>query len=534
MWVAVRIAFAVAAAVHGVATGSPARADDGAAAVIVALIDTGSHPDLRWPRFEGYQDQLRQIYEPRAFAPLWVRDGQPTPQASEVIASFATADAKGLDASDYDGAPLAAAADQLRASHAPSADEVGRFDLGLTIAVMRFVSDSATGRINPHQLGYGIEPEPNKLDLIALVPEMASEPNPGQHFAALDPQLPVYGRMRDALLQYRAIAAQKDLPPMPDLPKLRPGGSDPGVRALRARLIAYGDLTPGPPVPNNKAARYDAALVAAVKHFQRRHGLEADGVIGAGTLNALQVPPAQRVRQIELAMERLRWLPYRVPDRFLVINIPEFRLRGFEDAEAVPRVDMNVVVGSSADKTETPVLYADMRYVIFRPYWLVPTSIAQKEILPKAGRDPSYLQRQNMEVVKGRLRQRPGPTNSLGLLKFIFPNPFHVYLHDTPSKALFRRTRRDFSHGCIRVADAPALAEFVLDKQPGWDRQRIEEAMKRGTDNHYVDLQTPVPVYVVYATAVVEPNGQVDFFDDIYGHDATLSALLARGYPYSS
>ena len=533
MRVVLRIAAAVSFCVCGLATPSPARADGDPAAVIVALIDAGSHPDLRWPSFAAHQDQLRQIYEPRAFAPFWVRDGQPTAQATEVIASLATADAKGLDVSDYDAAHLAAAAEQLRANRQASADEIGRFDVAVTVSVMRFVSDSATGKIKPHELGYGIEPDPNRIDLLTVVPELATEPNPGQHIASLDPPLPVYGRLREALVRYRELAARNDLPPVPNLPKLRPGGSDPGVRALRAWLTAYRDLPADAAVPKN-ASHYDPALVAAVKHFQRRHGLEPDGVIGAGTLQALKVPPTQRVRQIELAMERLRWLPLQTPERFVVINIPEFRLRGFEDAEPVPRVDMNVVVGSSADKTETPVLYADMRYLIFRPYWLVPSSIAKKEILPKADRDPSYLNRQNMEVVNGRLRQRPGPTNSLGLLKFIFPNPFHVYLHDTPSKSLFRRTRRDFSHGCIRVADAPALAEFVLDHQPGWNRQRIEDAMKRGADNHYVDLQTPLPVYVVYATAVVDPTGQVDFFDDIYGHDATLDALLARGYPYSS
>jgi murein L,D-transpeptidase YcbB/YkuD len=398
---------------------------------------------------------------------------------------------------------------------------------------MRFVSDSAVGRVDPHRLGYSLDPEPNKIDLPTLLPELARDADPRQRLADLDPPLPVYARLRQALVQYRAIAARTDLPALPNLPKLRPGGNDPGVPALRARLAVYGDLPAAAPAPA-ASTHYDAALVKGVKHFQQRHGLEADGIIGASTMRALAVPPAQRVRQIELAMERVRWLPYRFPDRFLVINIPEFRLRGFEDAEPTPRVDMEVVVGSSADRTETPVLQADMRYLIFRPYWLVPQSIAHKEILPKADHDPSYLARQNMEVVNGRLRQRPGPNNSLGLLKFILPNPFHVYLHDTPSKALFRRNRRDFSHGCIRVADPPALAEFVLDGQPGWDRERIEQAMKSGSDNHHVDLQTPVPVYVVYATAVVEPDGQVDFFDDIYGHDATLDTLLTKGNPHAS
>lgn len=529
-----RLALGLAVPMGGLSAAAPALGQpDTAPAVIHGLVDAGVHPDLRWPRFPDHQEQVRQAYEPGQFAPLWVRDGKPTAQTDEVIASLATADTKGLDAADYDAARLAEGVERLRAAGAPTAGEVGRFDVAVTVALMRFISDSYLGRIDPRALGYGLDVGPKTLDLPALVLELAHDPSPGQRLAVLDPPLPVYARLRDVLTRYRAIAARTDLLPVPDLPKLRPGDSHRGVPVLRAWLVAYGDLPAGTHAPVD-ASHYDGALATAVKHFQRRHGLDPDGVIGKATLRALQVPPAQRVRQIELAMERLRALPYRFPDRFVLINIPEFRLRGFEDGDPAPRVDMGVVVGSSEERTETPVLHADMRYLIFRPYWLVPPSIATKEILPKVEQDPAYLTRQQMAIVNGRIRQGPGPDNSLGLLKFILPNPFHVYLHDTPAKSLFRRSRRDFSHGCIRVADPPALAEFVLQEQAGWNRQRIEEAMKKGPDNHRVDLQTPVPVYVLYATVVVEPDGQVDFFDDIYGHDATLGALLAKGNPHRS
>ena len=531
LWAVVGAAI-VFAGVRGLGWCSAALGQQDASAVIAELVEAGSDPDLRQPRFADQQEHLRLAYAPGQLAPLWVRDGRPTTQADEVIASLAAADAKGLDPADYDAAQLAAAATQLRAAEHPGADAVGRFDVALTVSLLRFTSDASIGRIDPHALGYGLQLEPKTIDLPALIVELAADPNPGQRLAALDPPLPIYARLSEALTRYRDIAAHNDLPPIPDMPKLRPGGSDPGVPAMRARLHAYGDLPADARTPSDPK-HYDPALVSAVKRFQYRHGLDHDGVIGAGTLHALQVPPAQRVRQIELAMERLRWLPDHLPERFLLINIPEFRLRGFGDAEFKPRVEMGVVVGSSTDKTETPVLNADMRYLIFRPYWLVPTSIAEKEILPKADRDPAYLGRQNMELVNGRLRQKPGPTNSLGLLKFILPNRFHVYLHDTPSKALFQRTRRDFSHGCIRVADPPALAEFVLDGQPGWDRERIVEAMKSGPDNHRVNLRTPVPVYVFYTTAFVEPDGQIAFFDDIYGHDATLDAVLTKRYRHS-
>ena len=350
-----------------------------------------------------------------------------------------------------------------------------------------------------------------------------------------DPPFPAFARLQETLAEYRALAATP-LPPPPALPKLRPGEVHHDVPALRARLRALGDLPADAATPPD-ATRYDRALVAAVESFQRRHGLADDGVIGAGTLAALGTPPAVRVTQIQLAMERLRWLPYGWPERFIFVNIPEFRLRGFAAGNASPRVTMNVVVGEavSTEKHKTPVLQADMTYVVFRPYWMVPPGIARKEIFPKLASDTSYLERHDMFLGgDGRVRQRPGNKNSLGLIKFIFPNPFHVYLHDTPSKSLFARNRRDFSHGCIRVADPPSLAAFVLDGTPGWDAAHIEQAMLRGTDDHHVVLQAPIPVYIFYTTVVVDEAGAVHFYDDIYGHDATLQRLLAKGYPYSS
>ncbi|MGH7340344.1 MAG: L,D-transpeptidase family protein, partial [Candidatus Rokuibacteriota bacterium] len=240
-------------------------------------------------------------------------------------------------------------------------------------------------------------------------------------------------------------------------------------------------------------------------------------------------PPQHRVQQIELALERLRWLPAQFAARFIVVNVPEFRLRAFDTGTESPRLTMGVVVGSAARGTETPIMHADLRYVIFQPIWTVPDEIVREEILPKLEKDPTYLEKQNMEYDSvGRIRQRPGPNNSLGLVKFILPNPYQVYLHDTPSKELFRRSRRDFSHGCIRVADPVGLAEFVLDGD--WDRGRIVEAMKKGPERNRVDLAAPVPVYLLYTTAVVDPEGRISFYDDIYGHDARLARALANRY----
>jgi murein L,D-transpeptidase YcbB/YkuD len=224
------------------------------------------------------------------------------------------------------------------------------------------------------------------------------------------------------------------------------------------------------------------------------------------------------MQQIELAMERIRWLSAEAAGRSVIVNIPEFRLRAFERGDVEPRLSMKVVVGSVVRRTRTPVVHGHMRWVVFRPYWDVPPSIARKELLPRAARDPGYLASEAMEFAGGRLRQRPGPRNALGLVKFVFPNPFDVYLHDTPQKAYFAWNRRDFSHGCIRVADAAALAEFVL----GWDRGRVTAAMREGPDNRRVELREPVPVYVVYTTVGVEDD-RISFFDDIYGYDAVLA-----------
>jgi murein L,D-transpeptidase YcbB/YkuD len=289
-----------------------------------------------------------------------------------------------------------------------------------------------------------------------------------------------------------------------------------------------------------------------VKRFQARHGLEADGVVGKATLAALYVPLAWRVRQIELALERLRWLPDLGDRRFLALNIPMFYLWGWDSIppSGAPSIGMRAIVGRALS-TQTPVFVEEMRYVIFRPHWNVPRSILRSEILPILERDPSYLRRQSMEIVWGyaddarpvaataenlallgqsevRLRQRPGPRNALGLVKFVFPNTADIYMHGTPAQELFSRTRRDFSHGCVRVEDPLALAAWVLKDQPEWTRARILAAMS-GAQSLRVDLTQPIRVILFYTTAVVMPeDGTVHFAEDIYRHDGRLDRALAR------
>ena len=501
--------------------------------VIYDIVVSGTHPWLRPQVFPGFEAPLRRLYESDGLAPLWVRDGRPTAQAQAMIAALGEADARGLSSADYGVTGLRDAAQRLAQASTPSAEEIGRFDAALSIETLRYVSDTYLGRIDPRSVDFPYDAPRRRFDPAVVAREIAEGADPTARLAQLDPPFPQFGYLRDALPRYRELAARTDLAAVPRLPKLRPGDTDPGVPALRARLAVLGDLPADAPAPAHPEY-YDAALADAVKHYQDRHGLAADGVVGAATLQALQVPIRDRVEQIELAMERMRWLPYEWPPRFIVVNIPEFRLRAYTPGSGALPLEMNVVVGEAelARKHKTPVLMADMRYLVFRPYWMVPPSIVKKELAPKIARDPSYLARNDMEIANGRIRQRPGTRNSLGLVKFIFPNPHHVYLHDTPSKGLFARARRDFSHGCIRVANPPALAEFVLAETPGWDRARIDRSMRSGPNDRHVPLSTPIPVYLLYATAVADEAGQVHFFDDIYGHDASLRRQLAKGYPY--
>jgi murein L,D-transpeptidase YcbB/YkuD len=508
---------------------SPAIADDATTAVIQQIVDAGAHPDLRWPRFPDYQRHVLRLYTEVEFEPVWTRDRRPTAQADEVIASLSTADLRGLSAADYDAERLAAEALRL-ADGSGTPEALGRFDTALTVSAMRFVSDSYIGRINPRTVGFGLDVEPKKLDLVVVVMELATGEAPAARLAALDPQFPHFARLKTALATLRMHEAESE-PPLPELPTLHPGDRDPGVPALRQRLVVRGDLPPEMAQPADPTV-YDPALVVAVKRFQERHGREPDGAVGRATRADLGVPLRDRIQQIQLAMERFRWLPPGFRGRrFVIVNIPEFRLRGMEGDGQVT-VSMPVVVGSVVKQTLTPIMQAQMEYLVFRPYWDVPPTIARAEILPRLEHDPGYLDREDMEMVGGRIRQRPGPSNSLGLIKFIFPNAFQIYLHDTPSKRLFSRSRRDFSHGCIRVSDPVELAEFVLGPESSWDRARIADAMQHGTNDRRVSLSVPVPIYIFYTTVVAEEDGRLFLYEDIYGHDAFLARELAKGYPY--
>jgi murein L,D-transpeptidase YcbB/YkuD len=314
---------------------------------------------------------------------------------------------------------------------------------------------------------------------------------------------------------------------------------------LRTRLQLLGDLPANGAGPEDEIGIYTPALADGVRHFQSRHGLAEDGVLGAASLAALAVPPGQRATQLALTLERLRSLPHLPAGRFVAVNLPAYRLWAFDSGAGAPepRLEMRVIVGTAA-RTQTPLFIGRMRYLEFNPYWNVPPSIQASEIVPKLARTPGYLRANDMEIVTpsgtvldgasaaaalrgggARVRQRPGPRNALGALKFAMPNPMNIYLHSTPSRELFGRSRRDLSHGCIRVEQPVALAAFVLADPVTWSTAAVEEAIARGR-TQTVMLPRTVPVILFYATAVVDRDGRAVFADDIYRLDAALLAQL--------
>lgn len=496
---------------------------------------------------------VRDLYGARADAPLWIDDdGRPDGNAREALSLIDHVADDGLEPGDYPAEALHRLAAGLEAPAGSTADDAAAFDTGLSWAILRYFRQVHLGRVDARAVGFRLV-EPSETHAFPALLDRALRSNRLRQTAAdLAPPLAQYGRLKRALASYRSLAARQPPLPVPSAPAraVHPGDRYSSLAAVYDRLVAVGDLPAATPRPA-RDAMYEGALVDGVRHFQQRHSLAVDGVIGKRTIAALQVPLARRVRQIELALERLRWLPDLTPAPLIVMNIPMFHLWGWEatPVDGPPSIQMDVIVGRAVN-TETPVLLATMRDVVFRPYWNVPVSIVRKEILPTLAREPDYLTENNMELVEGerddspvvaatpdnlarlgqgelRLRQRPGPKNSLGLVKFDFPNPQDVYMHGTPARQLFSKARRDFSHGCVRVADPEGLAEWVLRDQADWSRDRIVAAVQ-GAATVVVPVARPVQVLLFYNTAAVtSDDSTVRFADDIYGQDAKLEKALA-------
>jgi murein L,D-transpeptidase YcbB/YkuD len=532
---------------------------DGVAAQLSAIVTSGHLDDLRWPNFTDYRTHLINFYRPTGYKPAWLRDGQPTPQALELIKILEDADQKGLRAEDYDASRWPDRLAKLKGPHGDS-DEA-RFDAALTVSVMRYVSDLHIGRINPQNLGFEFDVSHKKLDLPHFIRErLVNGSDLRSELDAVEPPFASYQRLRTALQHYMELEKKGDGEKVLDVGGVSPGGRYTGVQGLADRLRLLGDLPESVTIPPDSEV-YEGPLVDALKHFQERMGLRPTGALDYKTLVELNKPISARIEQMQLALERYRWLPYQFKQPPVVINVPEFRLYGFDNDGKVA-ITMRVNVGEDYNH-QTPMFENNIQYLIFRPYWTPTPSILKKEIIPELEKNPS-LEANDLELVgaggkvtnsgnvtpamlqqvrAGRLsvRQPPGRNNGMGLVKFMFPNEYNVYIHDTPADLdMFSEAtegeegelKRTASHGCIHVQDPAKLAAWLLRSTPGWNLDRVRQAMQNGKDNTRINITPPVPVVIFYLTVVVEENGDVHFFHDIYDHDRTLRLELAEGYPY--
>lgn len=534
----------------------PGGSASDAAQTLSQVLSRAAHPWLSSASIADVSADLAPVYAAEPDHLLWFDGGRPLPSVGAAVETIAAVDGHGLDPAAYDAELLAARWADIRGGRSSATDQA-LFDLALSVASARVLRAVHVGRVDPATLHWGYSIPHKPVDTAARLRDVRLGAGLAATLERLQPPVAHYARARALLARYRALARAGEPEPVPLLergPAVKPGATWTGIPQLAARLRTFGDLTARDAAAITGTS-YTAGLVAAVRAFQDRHGLEADGVVGTGTIAALNVSVAQRVRQVELAMERMRWLPDLGSRPNLFVNVPLFRLWATNPGSGEEPLRMNVVVGQAMNH-KTPLFVEQLEYVIFRPYWNPPYGITVKELVPRARRDAAYLDRENLEivasgaddapalpataenlnaVVAGRLhlRQRPGPGNSLGLAKFMFPNAEAIYMHGTPAQQLFSRTRRDFSHGCIRLETPAALAEWVLREHAGWTRARIDDAMQ-GARPTRVDLKEPVTVVLFYDTVHVDSENVVHFAEDIYGHDRTLDAALAHGYPYPS
>lgn len=522
--------------------------DEDALADSIAVVLDGEKPPASLTAVEW--KRVKHLYDQRANRPIWVDgDGRFGQNARDLVTAIGRVHLQGLRVADYPVVPLEHAVAAAAEQREPGA--VARAEVLLTAAYVDLASDLLTGRLDPRRVSRSWHIDPMSFNVDSVVASALGDgSNVTRAFERIRPADAGYDTLVAALARHRIIEERGGWPMIPEAPRLRPGGVHAAVTVLRQRLALEG-YAAGPDAARPDS--FDTALAAAVADFQVRHGLPVDSAIGPATRQALAVSAGVRANQIAANLERLRWLPPVLPGRRIVVNIPSFRLQAYDGGREKPAaLDMRVVVGDELDGKNTPIFADSMQFVEFGPYWNVPANIAITEILPKAQENSRYLEANEYEVVSGegedppvvrpskltaedisagryRIRQLPGEKNALGHVKFLFPNDFAVYLHDTPSRSLFAANARAASHGCVRVADPAALARFVLQDQPEWTATRIDEALGAGTRER-ITLTRAIPVFLVYLTAYVS-EGILNFRDDIYGHDAALVRLVDEDVP---
>jgi murein L,D-transpeptidase YcbB/YkuD len=451
---------------------------------------------------------VRALYAVYDDAPLWLEPEGVKERASALLAALDSAPTHALRTDAYPLDSIRRVVNTKKIDSSATAKDIASADVLLTAAYVGYASDMLIGQVDPRSVSqaWHIPARPSAVDSALL--HTLEAPSIADGLAQMAPQDSGYAVLKREYARYSAIAAQGGWPIMtPDM----------GRTELAIRLDMEGYHVPAPD-----------SLFAVLARWQDRHDLEPDGKLGRATFAALNVPAEERVRQIALNMERQRWLPRMLGQRYVYVNVPAFRLDAFDSGQRV--LSMKVVVGAEYDCHDTPVFSDMMRWVVFRPYWKPTEHMLKAEILPKIKSDSGYLARNDMEYGRERgakvLRQRPGAHNSLGLVKFVFPNDYDVYLHDTNEKSLFTKSVRAASHGCIRLERPDKLAEYVL----GWEPDSVKSAMQAGKDNRTVALSDKLPVYIVYFTSY-ERDGQLHFADDVYRRDEGLKTRMIAGAP---
>ena len=516
------------------------------------IADSARNQDLRWPDFAPYKTEFGKFYASSGYSLRWVQTGRVRPQGLSVIDILKNANGRGLEPEDYDASRWAGRLEKLNQN--PSEQDLVSFDTALTVSTMRYIRAVHAGRVNPKEFNFQLDLAGRDLNLSDFLQNnVLNATNPAAEIEKTEPQFPGYKKLRALLPVYEGYAEKIGNEKLPLPAKaILPGQPYADAARLGHFLQLIDDIPAGVQLDPN-AAIYKGAVVDGVKHYQNRHGENPSGKLDARTIDELNTPPSVRIRQIKLTLERWRWLPHSFPQPPVIVNLPEYRLRVM-NADGTIAFYKNVIIGKAYGH-KSPVFQKEIQYVVFRPYWDVPLSIQRAEIVPHVEKDPEYISMHNFEVVtpagvvvtddqvspetlegikSGRLmvRQKPGPTNSLGLVKIIFPNPDNVYLHGTDAPGLFQQDTRDFSHGCIRVENPADLVAWVLRNNPGWSLERVKSSMIGDRNDMRVDLATRIPVLIVYGTAAVNEENQIRFFDDVYGYDAALDKALDSGYPY--
>lgn len=519
---------------------------------LALLLESGPAARFGFTGLHGKPEQadqlLLELYLDNGMRPYWVTEYGVQAKAGQLLVVLDKAEEDGLDPARYRAATIAALLS------ARDVDSLARLDVMLTLAMNAYVTDMRKGRVASTRLDTrlfaAVRDSDSETDVAELVRTGLNSNDLIGFLAQQAPQHRAYRALKELLATYRRLEAAGGWPQIPPGQKLEPGMADQRLELLAQRLLITGDLTA--PLAATPPLLYEGELVKAVKRFQLRYNLKQDGIIGKGTLNALNISVRDHVNKIRLNLERWRWLPHQLNGRRILVNIAGFTLTSMNNEQT--ELFMPVIVGEIYNKT--PVFSHAMTYIEINPYWTVPPSIVRKEIVPKMRKNPGYLSGQRIRIFAGwhegapeiapasinwqligseitryRLRQDPGPGNALGRIKFMFPNSQNIYMHDTPSQALFQRTQRTFSHGCIRLSYPIELAWHILQHDgSSLTKEQLHKAVASKKQRVFI-LNQPLPVHILYLTALAAEDNSPHFYDDIYGHDSQLAEALLIDSP---